>query len=361
VRLVRRSSKQRTVLWSTALLLGCAPTHAKSSRHDASAVDAGQSARDGSVALDDGSVASSPCERPDIPLEGESLAAAAIFADANFQQVQPCFRSVRPAFELWSDGLVAARFLYLPAGTKIDGTSLEHFRFPVGARALKKYSTAEGRPVELRVIEHTSSGYRFGSYVYLADGKDAVYTELGGTDMLGLSPRHEVPSAAQCNRCHGGEPGRLLAVSAFQLGRGGEPSLETLLHEGLLDLPDLANVTPAFEDDVAERALGALHVNCGTCHSDTGEQSMLDYVLRVEADALTPEDTALYATNVGITLTTFSTDGVTLRIKPGAAELSGTYLRAVARDATQMPDIATRLRNLQLEEQVSAWIDALPP
>jgi hypothetical protein len=300
-----------------------------------------------------------PCTRRAEPTEGEPLASAAILDRSG--KVHACFRETRPAFELWSDGLVATRWLHLPPGARIDGADLEHFEFPVGTRALKRYSTADGRPVELRAIERTASGYRMGTYLFTSDGMEAFYTELGGRDALGLDPPHDVPSSAQCSRCHGGEPGRLLGVSAFQLGRGGSPTPGALVAEGVLELPALDRVAPPFADAAVERALGALHANCAHCHADEGTEAMLDYVLRVEADALAPESTRLYATNLGVTLTMFSTAGVTLRVSPGDAQASGTFLRLAARDATQMPDIATRLRNLALEEAVQTWISSLAP
>jgi hypothetical protein len=104
-----------------------------------------------------------------------------------------------------------------------------------------------------------------------------------------------------------------------------------------------------------------VHAKWVICNSDRGEKTMLEFVVRVEADATEPAKTRLYITNMNITLDSFSTDGVTLRIKPGDETLSGTFVRAAARDATQMPDIATHLRNLQLEAQVLTWIRSLSP
>src|SRR5262249_19002033 len=156
-------------------------------------------------------------------------------------------------------GKPARRWLFVPAGQIVDTSDPDHFTFPVGTRALKQYSAPDGRPIELRVVERTKQGYRMGSYVYTADGKDALYTERGAVDNLGLTPQHEVPSSAQCNNCHGGEPGRILGFSAVQLGRGGSPSLGEFVRRGLLKLDAPEQYALRAGDEEAWRAMGRLH------------------------------------------------------------------------------------------------------
>ena len=299
------------------------------------------------------------CARLGVAHEGEPLQAAAILAGTSLTEVRGCFRPTVPAFPLWADGHQARRYLYLPPGMRIDGTDLEHFVFPVGTRALKLYLTADQRPIELRVLERTPTGYRMGSYVYSTDGKGATYTERGGRDQLGLVPAHEIPSAARCGRCHGGEPGRILGISALQLARGGTPTLDTLLSEQRLTLPGRADVAPLWADAVAERALGGLHANCGHCHADTGEKAAMGLILRLDATARDGAASRLVATNVSVALTTMSLAETTQRVVPGAPERSGTWLTLARRGKDQMPDLSTQVRNLQLEEEVAAWIRAL--
>src|SRR5262245_23241021 len=113
---------------------------------DASVADAAVHDAGGDAAVDAGEDAgtdagepATPCTRAAEVVEGEPIAEASIFAADG--SMHACFRETTPAYELWSDGLVATRWLYLPPGTHIDGTELEHFEFPVGTRALKRYAT----------------------------------------------------------------------------------------------------------------------------------------------------------------------------------------------------------------------------
>jgi hypothetical protein len=302
------------------------------------------------------------CVRAGEPPEGESVKQGAIFADDSLRDLRSCFTNFTPAYPLWTDGKPARRWLFVPPGRKIDTRDPEHFLFPVGTRALKQYSAPDGRPIELRVVERTKSGYLMGSYVYTADGKDALYTERGSVDNLGLSPPHEVPSSAQCNNCHGGEPGRMLAFSAVQLGRGGTPTLADFVSRGVLALDNVAQYALPAGDEVAWRAMGRLHADCGHCHSDTGRESQIGITLRLEAKARPLAETAFYKTTVHQKLTSFSAPGVTERIVPGDPAKSGLFVRLSTRGTTaEMPPLGTLLRSDELERDVSQWISEMRP
>lgn len=88
-----------------------------------------------------------------------------------------------PQYPLWSDGAIKRRWLYLPAGATIDASNPDTWVFPPGTRLWKEF--AHGRPVETRFIERLRDGsWRYASYVWNADGSDAVLAPADGVAAL---------------------------------------------------------------------------------------------------------------------------------------------------------------------------------
>ena len=142
-----------------------------------------------------------------------------------------------PAYPLWTDGMGKRRWLYLPAGTAIDKSDPDAWQFPVGTRAWKEFS-AQGR-VETRFIERVADGsWRFASYVWNAEGTEAVLAPEEGL------PKAGIPSRDDCLACHEGAPVPILGFSAVQLEH-----------------------PIAARNDSERAALGYLHGNCGHCHN----------------------------------------------------------------------------------------------
>jgi mono/diheme cytochrome c family protein len=144
-----------------------------------------------------------------------------------------------PNFALWSDGATKDRWFSLPAGTAIDTSDPDEWRFPEGTRAWKQF-TVDGTPIETRMIAKVGpddADWVDVAYVWLADGSDAIATPEGASNAGGTA--HDVPDAGQCAGCHGGRASHLLGISAVQLARDGLP----------------------------QPALGYLFANCSHCHN----------------------------------------------------------------------------------------------
>jgi hypothetical protein len=153
-------------------------------------------------------------------------------------QVRAANQPFAPAHALWTDGMEKRRWLYLPPGTSVAKSNPDGWEFPVGTRAWKEFSRPGGR-VETRFIERSNDGsWRFASYVWNAQGTQAVLAPEDGDAKLGI------PSRADCLACHDGAPVPILGYSAVQLER-----------------------TIAARSDEERMALGYLHGNCGHCHN----------------------------------------------------------------------------------------------
>jgi hypothetical protein len=128
-------------------------------------------------------------------------------------------RAYRPRFELWSDGADKQRWVQLP-GAAIDTRDMDAWQFPAGTKFWKEFAR-DGRRIETRLLAKLGPApgdWVGASYVWLADGSDAVLTPEGESDANGTN--HDVPSAAQCFGCHGGASSRILGFSAIQLSDG---------------------------------------------------------------------------------------------------------------------------------------------
>lgn len=168
-----------------------------------------------------------------------TLAETGLFEPGSAERVRAANEPFQPAHPLWTDGQSKRRWLYLPPGTSIDKSDPDAWEFPAGTRAWKEFS-GPGR-IETRLIERLADGsWRFSSYVWNAEGTEAVLAPEEGIARLGI------PSRADCLACHEGAPVPILGYSAVQLGH------------------TIAARTP---EEAA--ALGYLHGNCGHCHNES--------------------------------------------------------------------------------------------
>lgn len=183
--------------------------------------------------------------------------------------IEPGLVAFQPAFESWSDAASKRRWLALPFGTQIDTTNMDDWRFPLGTRVWKEFSLG-GRRLETRFLVKVGLSPRDwagASYVWLADGSDALLATAGAKDIAGTE--HDAPPASRCSACHGGRQSYVLGFSAVQLAaapRSAPLSLERLVRDGLLTRsPARTIVVPG--DETERAALGYLHANCAHCHN----------------------------------------------------------------------------------------------
>ena len=166
-------------------------------------------------------------------------------------------QSFTPRYPLWSDGASKRRWILLPAGTSIDTSNADAWNFPPGTKLWKEF--AFDGPIETRLIERLADGsWRFATYLWLADGRDAELAPEAGLRTYPVSSapngRYTILSRNDCRACHEGPAVPVLGYSAVQL--------------------ESAPLPPA---------LGYLHANCGHCHNASGAVAGVDLVLAQSA------------------------------------------------------------------------------
>src|SRR5690606_5866367 len=105
-----------------------------------------------------------------------------LYADLTDRTLAAGVEVYAPEFELWSDGAVKERHIWLPPGEVIDALEPDAWRFPVGTKLWKTFSRTDGRPIETRLILRTGAGpdeVVMTSYLWRADGSDADRAPAG--------------------------------------------------------------------------------------------------------------------------------------------------------------------------------------
>lgn len=275
----------------------------------------------------------------------------------------PGVQAYTPRFELWADGASKRRWLSLPEGAKIDTSDMNDWRFPEGTKLWKEFSR-DGKALETRLMYKagpTDDDWAMGAYVWNEGRTEATLHIDGSEDVLGTS--HDVPSGSACFACHGGTKGRVLGVSAVQMSAvpvsavpNSELDLTSLVAAGRLSHPPQRPIElPGTELD--QRALGYLHANCGSCHSQArpaagplrcyDPRRDLDLTLRVEQLA-SVSDTAAYRTGLGKSLI------------PSEPDDSSLVSRCDRRFFRHMPPLATEEVDVAGVELLRRWVASLP-
>lgn len=168
----------------------------------------------------------------------------------------------KPRWELWSDGAGKRRFILLPAGQRIRARADGAWEYPAGTRLFKEFYV-EGRLVETRVIEKAATGFHASTYVWSADGADAVKDTHGLTIGQGAAS-HVVPAQEACASCHNDGKNAVLGLGAVQL----DPAMAPADAEALFEVAPRPFEWSADVDEPTRATLGYLHANCGHCHRE---------------------------------------------------------------------------------------------
>ncbi|WP_342374810.1 hypothetical protein NVS55_26220 [Myxococcus stipitatus] len=279
-------------------------------------------------------------------------------------------RAYEPGFQLWSDGLEKARYVYLPPGTRVETSKPDEWRFPPGTKFWKEFRW-KGRPIETRLLWKKPNGtWLRTTYRWSDDGKRATELTDGEKKVPDTgTPGHEIPSQTDCVACHGGREDEVLGFEAVSLAHESAKglTLAKLVEEGLLSHPpEKAPRVPGTPLD--QDALGYLHMNCGvSCHNTNplalGGASGL--MLRLEAAELGGvEQTDAWKTSVGVR-SFFRTTGLfgdsVPRVAPGDVKRSTMLHRMNARGLpVQMPPLGTHVVDKEGVARVQRWIESLP-
>jgi hypothetical protein len=321
-------------------------------------------APDAPDAADAADVADAPDVAPTMPPFSTNLSEMGLYANLATKTLSSAVTEYAPNYALWSDSAEKRRWIWLPAGTKIDTSDMDHWQFPVGTRLFKEF-IRDGKRIETRMVERTTAtDTLLGTYVWNDTETEAVWTTGGVTNARGT--QHDVPSVAVCGQCHNGEPGHVLGFSAVQLSRGPAAtgvSLASIAAKGWLSVAPPAGASYAAPGDATTaKALGVLHANCGTCHNDQAiAYTQTDQVLRLYVGETTPQATRIWKTTIKAATQSFLS--IPLRIAPGDPSHSAIYVRMSHRspDPGPMPPVGTKIVDPDGLAAVNAWISALPP
>jgi hypothetical protein len=281
----------------------------------------------------------------------ERLSQAGIYTDIGAKMLNPKLVPFAPNNVLWSDAAVKLRWFQLPDGAQIDSSDMNHWKFPVGTKFFKEFSL-DGKRLETRLIWRVADTGNFekdtlvGSYLWNDTESEATFSKDGGTNLRGT--QHDAPSADTCWKCHVGEAGHILGLSALQTGDVSALPLSS---------PPPAGTTFAAPNT----ALGYLHANCGHCHNPRGggwQDSRM--VLRLDVEERDVMTTQIAQTTVGHDLETWLNHGYDKRIVAGDPDQSALFYRMTQRTMLdQMPPVATERVDDEGVALVRAWIQSL--
>jgi hypothetical protein len=311
----------------------------------------------------------------------QHLSKTGLYVAGSISQIRTEHLAFSPQYPLWSDGATKRRWLSLPPRTAIDASNPDAWEFPRGTRLWKEFSF--GRAIETRFIERLSDGtWRYATYIWNAEGTDAVLAPASGLANLPLSnlpghgetpARYDVPAEADCRACHEGNAVPVLGFSTLQLSPDRDPlaphadiagakieqtDLAMLVARGLLknlprsyiEHPPRINAATPTE----RAAIGYLHGNCGHCHNDLGSLAPLE--LSLSQTQSTQSATTLRSL-VG-EHSRFRMQGVDQHVVPGRAASSALIVRMQSRNPLmQMPPIGTNKIDTEALTLIERWIN----
>jgi hypothetical protein len=276
-------------------------------------------------------------------------------------------RAFGPAVVLWSDGAVKTRFIQLPAGTRIDTSNMDEWRFPVGTKLWKEFRVG-GKLVETRLLwKRTASDWYRTTYAWTQDQLHAVETTGGVVNVWGTG--YEIPAQSDCATCHNGHLDGVLGFEVIGLSNAGATGLamSALVDEQLVTNPPAgSNNIPGNATERA--ALGWLHANCGNaCHSNSNYALARDTGLHMRLTTSTVasvQSTDTWRTAVNMPSGFQGPGGGFYRLKPRDVAHSAIPYRDGYRDGPnkeriQMPPLGTHIVDTAGLKLVTDWVNSM--
>jgi cytochrome c553 len=243
-----------------------------------------------------------------------------IFADASALEPAEGFVPYEPPFPLWTNGSGKYRLLYLPPGARVDTSSPDAWRFPVGTVLVKTfaYDGLEGQdgeaPVETRLLFRRRDGWAYALYQWGADGREARLMGerwAGRTLKLpaadGGTVEHTLPGLLDCKACHETNRGEaVIGLSRINL----DPQLPATFFTQAPETPAPAGRTPAEQAAMDYFVGNCVHCHHGETRGDNASFSLL------------PEDLVESTVNKP---TEASASGAGVRVVPGDPEGSAIF------------------------------------
>ena len=281
---------------------------------------------------------------------------------------------------MFSDYSYKQRWIYVPANQKAthynEGSV---FDFPIGTALIKTfyYPIDERNPsfgmnlLETRLLLRRENGWEAVSYAWNNEQNEA-YKKIAGktinvswTNFLGEEKdvRYRVPNVNQCKECHAADdkitpigPKARNINKDFKYKDGEFNQLNYWMTKQIIDSYPLDLVSPVDWSDetqnINDRVRSYLDVNCGHCHSPTGNANSTGLYLHL--DETRDIHLGVYKKPVA---TGRGSGGLKYSIVPGKPEESILLHRMISLDpGVMMPESGRALSHKEAVEMVRDWI-----
>ena len=283
---------------------------------------------------------------------------------------------------LFSDYSYKQRWVYVPGNKKAKYVENWVFDFPTGSALIKTfyYPVDERAPelgkqlLETRLLLRKESGWEAVSYAWNEEQNEA-YKKIAGktintewTDFMGeeKTVRYRVPNVNQCKECHDADdkispigPKARNINKKFDFKDGEFNQLAYWMNKEIIDDYPMDLISPVdWTDetkDINDRVRSYLDVNCGHCHSPTGNANSTGLYLHLNETR---------DINLGIfkkpVATGRGSGGYKYSIVPGKPEESILLYRMESMDpGVMMPESGRALTHQEAVEMVRDWIYGL--
>ena len=283
---------------------------------------------------------------------------------------------------LFSDYSYKQRWVYVPGNKKAKYVENWVFDFPTGSALIKTfyYPVDERAPelgkqlLETRLLLRKESGWEAVSYAW-NDEQNEAYKKIAGktinvewTDFMGeeKTVRYRVPNVNQCKECHDADdkispigPKARNINKKFDFKDGEFNQLVYWMNREIIDDYPMDLISPVDWTDetknINDRVRSYLDVNCGHCHSPTGNANSTGLYLHLNETR---------DINLGIfkkpVATGRGSGGYKYSIVPGKPEESILLYRMESMDpGVMMPESGRALTHQEAVEMVRDWIYGL--
>ena len=303
------------------------------------------------------------------------LSAYRLFTDAGARQPNAGVTPYELNTELYADGALKFRYLYIPPGARAQYRDDGVFEFPVGAALIKTFAFAADmrqpmenlRLLETRLLVRREGGWEARAYVWNQAQSEARLSPIGAivpvsfTDDAGqaIGLDWAVPNRNQCKACHD-LAGALTPVGPSARNLNRDNQLAAWLAAGLIDrVPVGAPRAPdAFDPAsgaLAARARAYLQVNCAHCHNSQGPARTSGLDLRWNADP-----PLVWGVRKRPVAAGRGSAGMDFAIEPGHPERSILVSRMASTDpGVMMPELGRQLVDARAVALMRDWIAAM--
>ena len=280
---------------------------------------------------------------------------------------------------LFSDYSYKQRWVYVPKDKKAEYQENLVFDFPEGSALIKTfyYPVDERNPemgknlLETRLLLRKEDGWEAVSYAWNEEQNEA-FKKIAGktinvswTDFMGevRDVRYRVPNVNQCKECHAADdkitpigPKARNINKEHDFNDGEFNQLVYWMNRDIIDDYPLDLISPVDWTDetqnINDRVRSYLDVNCGHCHSPTGNANSTGLYLHLNET----RDIHL-GVNKKPVATGRGSGGMKYSIVPGKPEESILLHRMISLDpGVMMPESGRALSHTEAVDMVRSWI-----